>query len=225
MAYSSGFLLTCPAQRGGTCGGAVGRLEFPGGHLDVVWVPNQKLIQLLTSVVHSGLSFSGCKMGSRPLTAQRRGLELSPASATLAGPTLSTGPADWLQGWGSPASFCFCLGPRGGVEEAGRLGSLELLKPDQRPLNTQGGPSSLPGEKSAGCDFVVSPAPGNSQSSYVPITEKGKASTSRAPPPKRENLGQEGLHSLCPAAGPRVGCPRSQPPAFDLSTLPGSPFL
>lgn len=128
MAHSSGGLLTCPAQRGGTCGGAVGRLEFPGGHLEVVWVPNQKLIQRLTSVVHSGFSFSGCKMGSWPLTAQRRGLELSPASATRAGPTPRTGPADWLQGWGSPASFCFCLGPWGGVEEAGRLGTLEPTK-------------------------------------------------------------------------------------------------
>lgn len=125
MAYSQRPLRICPALRDGIRGGMVGRLEILGEVQ--TWSESliRNVFKVLTWAVHSGLRFQGGGMGSCPLTAQRKGLEGSPASATLARQMPTTGQARWLGRWGSPALFGFCLGPWGRGEDAGRLGSLE----------------------------------------------------------------------------------------------------
>lgn len=175
-------------------------------------------------------------MGFRPLTAWRKGLESSPASASLVMQTPTAGQADWLQGWGSPTSFGFCLGSRGRVQEAGRLGSFEPATARERPetLAHTGVPkgakaSGLPAwgdsfenqpDAALSCPLnpaipkaLTSPARMRQLPEPFPPNEKTRAKSS----PTACSLHSKARGGLCQRSASLL------PPIF--RTLPGSAFL
>lgn len=75
---------------------------------------------MLMRAVHSGLSFQGCEMGSQPRSTQRKGLEGSPASVTLARQVKGIQCGQWRS-----CTLAAAWDSGGRAEEAGKLGSFK----------------------------------------------------------------------------------------------------